>query len=112
MQSKQDFNYSQKLFNSNNEILTDLIEFQNERLKYEFKTLLFDSNYDSNKKNIRYVKRSSNCSNKNGNLGNKPFFLPTSYHVSFDYVTKQANSMTIFFRYVMLDKYSRMINKC
>ena len=98
MQSKQDFNYSQKFFNSNNEILTDLIEFQNERLKYEFKTLLFDSNYDSNKKNIRYVKRSSNCSNKNGNLGNKPFFLPTSYHVSFDYVTKQANSMTIFIR--------------
>ena len=75
MQSKHDFHHSQELINSDYEILKDLIDFQNERLKYKFETLLLDCKYDSNKRNVRYVKRSSNCSNKNGNLGNKPFFL-------------------------------------
>ena len=77
MQSKHDFHHSQELINSDYEILKDLIDFQNERLKYKFETLLLDCKYDSNKRNVRYVKRSSNCSNKNGNLGNKPFFLPS-----------------------------------
>ena len=79
MQSKHNFNYSQKLDNSYYEFLTDLIDFQNQRIKYKFEGLSLNYKYDSNKKNIRYVKRSSNCSNKNGNLGNEPFFFLSSF---------------------------------
>ena len=74
MQYTNNSHYSQKPINFEKKILSDIIGFQNEKIKQEFELLLQDNKIYSNKKVNKLAKRSSNCSNKNGNLGNGPYF--------------------------------------
>ena len=55
-------------------VLNDIIKFQNDKQKQQFQ-ILFESpeNY-SNKNANKFTKRSTTCSNKNGNLGEGSYF--------------------------------------
>ena len=74
MQYNYPSHYLKKTIGFEKTILSDIIGFQNEKIKQDFKLLLQSNKIYSNKKVNKLAKRSSNCSNKNGNLGNGPYF--------------------------------------
>ena len=75
MQYNYHSHYLKKTTNFEKTILNDIIGFQNEKIKQEVELLLQGNKIYSNKKVSKLAKRSSNCSNKNGNLGNGPYFV-------------------------------------
>ena len=66
-------------------ILSDIIDFQNDEQKQQFESLFQNPESSLNKNPSTFTKRSSSCSNKNGNLGDSSYFqskmcISVNYH--------------------------------